>query len=50
MKGKANFDVYLAEKKKQEFMCSETTVSHRPARAQLESRWLETKGTNTCGI
>lgn len=31
MKGKANFDVYLAEKKKQEFMGSKTTVSHRLA-------------------
>lgn len=33
MKGKANFDVYLAEKKKQEFMGSKTTVSHRLARS-----------------
>lgn len=44
MKGKANFDVYLAGEKKQEFTGSKTTVSHRLARTQLESRWLETKG------
>lgn len=37
MKGKANFDVYLAKKKKQEFMGSKTTVSHRLARSLVLS-------------
>lgn len=36
MKGKANFDVYLAEKKKQEFMGSKTTAwQRRPHSATL---------------